>query len=54
MIRTQICLTKEQTATLNEMSKVKDLPKAEIIRRALDEYFDKIKKAVSKWEQNGQ
>lgn len=40
-IRTNIYLTKRQKQILPVMAKAKDTKAAELVRRALDEYFDR-------------
>lgn len=38
--RTQIYLTEEQRRRIDQMTTAEGIPMAEVIRRALDEYFD--------------
>ena len=39
--RTQIYLTEQQRAWIDEMTRAEGVTLAEVIRRALDEYFDR-------------
>ena len=43
MVRQQLYLTDRQKDVLSEIAKEKDVKLAELIRRILDEYIDKIR-----------